>query len=145
MAVTAFLYTQFFKSLANKEFDFDSDTIKCMLVTSAYTVDRNNHQYKDVSITNEISGTGYTAGGTTLAAKTVTLDAAGFAFKFDNTVDPNWPGATFTARKAIFYDDTPGSNKPLIGYIDFGQDESVAGATFTIQLSVDGLFRLAGV
>lgn len=55
--------------------DFLTDTIKVMLTTSAYTPNRDTHETK-ADVTNEISGTGYTAGGVTLASKTITYTAA---------------------------------------------------------------------
>jgi hypothetical protein len=64
-----------FQSLFGAEINFASDTIKAMLTTSAYTFDVTAHRYKS-SVTNEVSGTGYTAGGNTLAGKSVTYTAA---------------------------------------------------------------------
>lgn len=64
MAITARAYPTFLVKTLNKEIDFDSDTIKAMLVTSSYAFSAA-HDYKD-DITNEVTGTGYTAGGTTV-------------------------------------------------------------------------------
>lgn len=64
MAITANLYGPFLTKVFNKEIDLDTDVIKAMLVTSSYTFSAA-HAYKS-SITNEISGTGYTAGGATV-------------------------------------------------------------------------------
>lgn len=57
------------------EVNFTTDTIKAMLCTSSYTFDPLTHRYKS-SVTNEVSGTGYTAGGATLAGKSATFTAA---------------------------------------------------------------------
>lgn len=55
--------------------DFLSDTIKCSLHTSTYSPNLDTHEtFADV--TNEVSGTGYTAGGVTLGSKTITYTAA---------------------------------------------------------------------
>src|SRR5690242_11682894 len=62
MAITARAYPTFLVKTLNKEIDFDSDTIKAMLVTSSYAFSAS-HAYKS-DITNEVTGTGYTAGGT---------------------------------------------------------------------------------
>lgn len=75
MAVVAHPYGLAAKSVFNKEIDFDTDTVKAMLMTSSYTPNYDTHQYKS-SLTNEVVGTGYTAGGVTLASKTVTYTAA---------------------------------------------------------------------
>ena len=62
-------------SLFAGEINYGSDTIKAMLTTSAYTFDPLTHRYKS-SVTNEVSGTGYTARGATLAGKSTTFTAA---------------------------------------------------------------------
>ena len=56
------IYNAYKKGLGDGAIDWLNDTIKVMLVTSAYTPDQDAHDFKD-DITNEISGTGYTAGG----------------------------------------------------------------------------------
>jgi len=61
-------YNAFFKNIANGGIDLDTNTIRVALVTSDYTFDRDAHEYFD-DITNEITGTGYTAKGTELTGK----------------------------------------------------------------------------
>lgn len=140
MAVTGKLYANFFKGVANKEIDLDTDAIKVMLTTSSYTPSQGTHQYKS-SVTNEISGTGYTAGGATLAS--VTVGVSGNVFTFD-AADISWTTATFTARYAVIYDSSPAtdSTRSLIGYIDFGADVSVTAGTFTISWDAAGIVGL---
>jgi hypothetical protein len=79
VAVSIKWYTSALKSAFNKEIDLDSDTIKVMLCTSSYTPSQGTHQYKS-SITNEVTGTGYTAGGTTVASVSVSVSGTTFAF-----------------------------------------------------------------
>ncbi|AKJ72124.1 hypothetical protein WKY82_09340 [Gordonia malaquae] len=138
MAVSAKLYANFHKSIGNKEVDLDSDAIKVMLCTSSYTPNQGTHQYKS-SVTGEVTGTGYTAGGATLAS--VTAGVTGNVFKFDAD-DVSWPSSTITARYAVIYDSTPGSDasRPLIGYVDFGADVSTTSGTFQIVWNSSGIF-----
>lgn len=75
MAVTSRAFNLALKSAFNAEIDFDTNTVRAMLTTSTYTPNTDTHQYKS-SVTNEITGTGYTAGGVTLGTKTVTYTAA---------------------------------------------------------------------
>ena len=142
MAVTAKLYGLFLKSLANKEIDLDTDTIKVMLTTSAYTPNQDTHQYKS-SITNEVTGTGYTATGATLGSVAVTYDTATNTLKFDGA-DTSWAASTITARYAVIYDSTPATDatRPLIGYVDFGADVSSTAAAFTITWDAAGIFTI---
>jgi len=141
MAVTAKWYGQALMKALNKEIDWDSDTIKVMLCTSSYTPDQDTHVYKDVSVTNEVEGDGYTAGGATLASKTIGYTAGTNVIKLD-AADTVWTASTITARYAVIYDDTPESNKPLLGYVDFGEDEESTSTDFTIQWSSDGVLKI---
>lgn len=140
MAHNAVLFGQFWLSLANKELDLDADTLKVMLCTSAYTPDRDTHRYKS-SVTNEVTGTGYTAGGATLQNVTVSYNAAADALVLDAD-DVSWASSTLTARHAVLYDDTPATNKPLIGYVTFESDISSTSAPFQILWNASGVLRL---
>lgn len=142
MAVTFKLYGSLPAKLANKEIDFDTDTIKVALATSLYTPDQDAHAYFS-SITNEVTGTGYTAGGATLASKTVTYTAGTNTQAFD-AADTTWPASTITARYAIVYESTgTAATSALIGYVDFGADVSTTADTFTITWGAGGLFTIA--
>jgi len=141
MAVTAFLYGSVFAKLANKEIDLDTDTVKVALCTSAYTPAQDTHDYFN-DITNEVTGTGYTAGGATLASKTVTYTAGTNTFTFD-AADTSWASSTITARYAVVYVSTgTAATSPLICYIDFGADVVSSGAAFTITWDAAGIFTL---
>jgi hypothetical protein len=125
----------------NKEVDFDTDTIKVALVSSSYTPNQDTHDYWDDVATYEVSGTGYTAGGATLATKTVGYTAGTNVTKFDGD-DVSWTTSTITARYAVVYDASPATNaaKPLIGYVDFGSDQSSSSGTFSIVWDSAGIF-----
>lgn len=143
MAVDAKLYGLFFKSLGNKEIDLDTDVLKVMLTTSAYVPNQDTHQYKS-SVTNEVTGAGYTAGGATLASVVTAYNAATNTYSID-AADVSWANSTITARYAVIYDSTPSTDatRPLIGYIDFGADVSSSGAAFTITWDAAGIFTLS--
>ena len=118
--------------------DLDSDTIKIMLVTSSYTPDFGAHDFKG-DVSNEVSGTNYTAGGNTLGS--VTLTQTGGTIKFD-VADTSWSSATITdARGAVIYDDSL-TDDPLIAYIDFGANYSSSNGTFTIAFNAGGIFTI---
>ena len=124
----------------NKEIDWDTDTIKVALVTSSYTPDQDAHDYWDDVSANEASGTGYTAGGATLASKTVGYTAGTNVTKFD-AADVSWAASTVTARYAVIYVDTgSAATSPLIGYVDFGSNQSSSAGTFSIVWDAAGIF-----
>jgi len=135
MAVSAKWFGLAFTSLATKKIDLSADTIKVMLCTSSYALDQDTHQFKS-SVTNEVSGTGYTAGGVTLSSPTLTYTGATNTLSLDGG-DVSWPASTLTARYAVVYDSTPGTDatRPLLMYVDFGAD--VATTSGTLQLTWD--------
>lgn len=130
MAITAGYYGKFGLSLANKEVNLNTDTFKVLLTTNAYVLDKDVHQYIS-SITNEVTGAGYTAGGVTVSPMTVTYDAANDRVKYVGS-NPAWNPLTVTgARRAVLYDDTA-ANKPLVSWVDLGQDYNLTAANFSI-------------
>jgi hypothetical protein len=142
LAVSAKLYGAFLNALATKKIDLSADTFRVMLCTSAYTPDQDAHDFKN-DVTNEVTGTGYTAGGAVLTSVTLMYDGATNTLKFD-AADTVWSNATITARYAIIYDATPGTDatRPLIGFVDFGADVSSTSAAFTISWDAAGIFTL---
>ena len=123
----------------NGEIDWDTDTIKVSLHSNSYSPDQDNDEYYD-DVGNEVSGTGYTAGGATLASKANTYTNSTNVTKLD-AADVVWSSVTVTCRYAVIYKDTgTPSTSPLIGYIDFGEDiENVAG-DLTLEWDTGGIF-----
>lgn len=121
--------------------DYLSDTIKVALCTSSYAVDQDTHEFFS-DVTNEVTGTGYTAGGATLANKTLGYTAGTNVIKFDAD-DVTWTTSTITARYAVIYKSTgTSSTSPLLSYVDFGQNESTTAATFQITWDSAGLLTI---
>lgn len=142
MAVTAKLFGKALLSAFNGEIDLDTHTIKVALTTSSFTPDQDTMDYFN-DVTNEVSGTGYTAGGATLANKAVTYTAGTNTMKFDAD-DTVWSASTITARYAVIYRDTgTAATSPLIGYVDFGADVSSTADAFTITWDSAGVFTAA--
>lgn len=125
--------------------DLTTLTVKCMIVTGSYTPDQNLHDFRDDLGANEVSGTGYTAGGNTVANITDGLSVAGLV-----TIDGDDP-ATWTqnasgfsnGRRAILYAARGGlsSADELIAYSDdFGSDSGNVAGDFAIELDTAGIF-----
>lgn len=131
--MASFIFDSCVDDMARGVIDFDTDTFKIMLVTSSYTPNKKTHSRRS-SVTNEVSGTGYTAGGATTTV-TVTLDNTND--KVTVTFGPvSWPGSTLTARGAVVHKSTgTAANDPLVGYIDFNGDITSTGGTFSISQS----------
>jgi hypothetical protein len=136
------LYGNFLAKALNKEVDWDSDTIKVALLSSSYTADQDAHDYFNDVSSFEISGTGYTTGGVTLTSKTITYDSANNVIVLD-AADTTWSSSTLTARYAVIYDSTgTASTSALIGYVDFGSDQSSTNGNFTITWDSTGIVRI---
>lgn len=137
------LYGQFLSQALNKEIDWDTDTIKVALLTNSYTPDQDAHNYWDDVSTYQVTGTGYTAGGIALTNKTNTYTGASNVIVLDAD-DVTWSTSTITARYAVIYNDSPATNatKNLIGYVDFGSDQSSSNGNFTITWDSTGIVRI---
>jgi len=136
------LYGNFLNLALNKEVDWDTDTIKVALLSNAYTPDQDAHDYFNDVSANEVTGTGYTSGGATLASKTITYDSGSNVITLD-AADTTWSSSTITARYAVVYGSTgTSSTSPLIGYVDFGSDQSSSNGNFTITWDATGIVRI---
>ena len=100
MAIAQAMCTSFKAEILDEQHDLVADTIKIALYTSSASLGAGTTAY---STTNEITGSGYTAGGVALSSKTV--DTSGTTAYFDSA-DPSWTSATFTANGALIYNDT---------------------------------------
>jgi hypothetical protein len=132
--MASLIFTSFLEDLARGAIDMDTDTFKVMLTTSAYTENKDTHT-KRSDVTNEVTGTGYTAGGVTCTV-TVTKDTAND--RLDITLGAvSWPSSTITARKAAYYKSRGGASSAdeLVAVNDFGSDVTSTGATFSLALS----------
>jgi hypothetical protein len=137
------LYGQFLQQALNKEIDWDTDTIKVALLSNSYTPDQDAHNYFDDVVAAEVTGTGYTQGGITLANKTNSYNSSTNVITLDAD-DVTWSSSTITARYAVVYDASPATNatRPLIGYVDFGSDQSSSNGNFTITWDATGIVRI---
>ncbi len=119
--------------------DFLTDTIKLSLHTATYAPNIDTHEvFADA--TNELAtANGYTAGGYTVATKTVVYAAAGNVTTMDFAdVTVTATGAGLTFQYAVVWKD--GTVDPLIGYIDLGAQSIGAGNSLIIATGASGAF-----
>lgn len=143
MAVTAKVYSKMFAAAFNEEHDLLDDTIKVALVTSTYTPDQDVHDYFN-DITNEVVGTGYSAGGAAIANDTFTYTAGSNLYTYDGD-DVSWASSTITARTAIVYNSTGGgadASRGLICYQQESGDIVSTNGTFTVAWNASGIFTI---
>jgi hypothetical protein len=133
--MASLIYNSCLEDFVSGDIDFSADTFKLMLVTSSYTANKDTH-LKRSSVTNEVSGTGYTAGGAATActvAKNTTDDRVTLTF-----AAVTFSTATITARGGVIYKSRGGADTAdeLVAYVDFGGDVSSTAANFTVGASV---------
>lgn len=131
MSITQAMCTTFKLALLDGEMDFSSDTsqaYKIALYTSSATLSAATTAY---SVTNEVSGTGYTAGGAALTINAPTTSGTTAYLDFD---DVTWSTATITARGALIYQT--GGSTPAVAVLDFGSDQTTTAGDFIIQFPI---------
>lgn len=123
-----FMCTSFKQEILQGVHDFTAstgDSFKLALYTSSATLDASTTAY---SVTNEASGSGYSAGGAALTNVTPTTSGT---TAFTDFNDLTFSAATITARGALIYNDTAASD-PAVVVLDFGSDKTSTSGDFTI-------------
>jgi hypothetical protein len=120
--------------------DLDNDALKIMLLAVTYTPNAA-HSVKADIVAHELAGaSGYSTGG--YALQNITWTESGGVVTLDAD-DPVWNSATFTARYAVVYDDTPVSPAdPLICLLDFLANKTGQGGNFYINFHTNGIVRV---
>lgn len=143
MAITQAMCTSFKKALLDGEMDFSSNTAqsyKIALYTSSASLDAATTAY---TTSNEVSGTGYTAGGNTLTISTAPTTSGTTAFLSFGTT--TWSTATITARGALIYQT--GGSTPSVAVLDFGGDKTSTAGDFQITFptadATNAIIRIA--
>lgn len=133
------IYNSMLEDLARGAIDFDTDTFRGMLVGSTYAAISNetmkDSHLKRSDITNEVSGTGYTAGGATVTCTVLKTPASNIVtLTFSN---PSWTSSTITASGIVIYKSRGGAATAdeLVAFGDFLGSVSSTGATFSVTFS----------
>ena len=129
MAISQAMATSFKVEILGGDFDFSSgtaQTFKIALFTDSATLGATTTAY---STSNEVTGTGYTAGGNTLTISTNPTSSGTTAFL--DFADTTWSSATITARGALIY-LADGVTDPAVAVLDFGSDKTSTAGDFTI-------------
>jgi hypothetical protein len=134
MAITQAMCTSFKVELLNGVHAFGTtvaragttaDTFNLALYTSSATLDATTTAY---TVTNEVSGTGYSAGGQALTTVAPTSSGTTAFLDFN---DETWTSSTITARGAMIYNDTQAGD-PAVAILDFGADKTSTAGDFTV-------------
>jgi len=133
MAITQAMCTSFKVELLQGKHNFTASsghTFKLALFTSSASLDATTTDY---STSNEVSGTGYSAGGSALTSVTPTSSGT---TAFGDFSDLTFSSATITANGAIIYNTTTGGGSgttDAVVVLAFGGDKTSTAGDFTIQ------------
>ena len=132
--MASLIYDSCLRDLQIGSIDADADTFKAMLVTSTYSPNKGTHA-KRSDVTNEVTGTAYTAGGVTTAC-TAALNTTAHTMVLTFAA-VSWAASTITARGMVIYKSRGGASSAdeLVGYLDFGTDVVSSGGTFSVTSS----------
>jgi len=129
MAFTGnFMCTSFKKELLEAKHNFlasGGNSFKLALYTNSASFTAATTAY---TTSNEVSGTGYSAGGAGLTNVNPTTSGT---TAFTDFSDLTFSSATITARGALIYNDTA-SGDPSVVVLDFGGDKTSTAGDFTI-------------
>ena len=123
-----FMCTSFKKELLEAVHNFKNsggDTFKIALYTNSASFNAATTAY---TASNEVTGTGYTAGGNTLTRVDPTSSGT---TAFTDFADTTWASSTITARGALIYNDTAAGN-PAVVVLDFGSDKTSTNGDFKV-------------
>lgn len=133
--MASLIYNSFWDDLCKGNIDIDTDTFKMMLVTATYSPNKDTHDRRD-DVTNEVSGTGYTSGGQTVALS-LTKDTTNDREDITIGSPAGWTSSSITARAAVVYKSRGGaaSADELVCYLDFGADVTSTNGTFSVTVT----------
>jgi hypothetical protein len=123
-----FMCTSFKKELLEGVHNFKNSggsTFKLAMYTNSASFTAATTAY---TTSNEVSGTGYTAGGASLTRVDPTTSST---TAFTDFSDLTFSTATVTARGALIYNDSA-SGDPTVVVLDFGGDKTSTAGDFTI-------------
>jgi hypothetical protein len=131
MAIQQGLTNSFKQEMLQAGQDLATDTLRMALYTAFSDIGPLTTVY---TTTNEVTGTGYTAGGELVTGATINTDTqTGTVYvNFDNV---SWPGADFTARGALIYNVTRGNAS--VAVLDFGSDKTFSSTNNTVTMPVN--------
>ena len=136
--MASFVYHSAKEKIADGSILLDSHTFKIMLLDATHTSDQANHGVKADIVADEITGSGYTAGGETIVNTAVSRSGA--TVKFDGD-DVQITGLSPDFRYAVVYDDDDASDA-LVCLLDPGSLQEPGGSTVNLAFNANGIFTL---
>ena len=128
MAIQQGITTSFKQEMLQAGQNLATDTLKIALYTAFSTIGPNTTVY---TTSNEITGTGYTAGGIALTGVTIGTSTDGVVFV--DFANATWPSSQLNARGALIYNVT--RSNASVAVLDFGSDKTMTNFTITMPVN----------
>ena len=128
MAIQQGLTTSFKQQMIQAGQNLATDTLYIALYTAFSSIGANTTVY---TTSNEITGTGYTAGGIALTGVTIGTSTEGVVFV--DFANATWPSSQLTARGALIYNVT--RSNASVAVLDFGSDKTMTNFTITMPVN----------
>jgi hypothetical protein len=129
------IYNSAVRDEATGAIDYDTDTFYAMLVTDAYTPNKDTHT-KRSHVTNEVTGTGYTSGGIAVTATVGAVDTANDRVVITFAAH-EWPSSTITANGEVIYKRRGGASSAdeLVMFNEFATNITSTNGAFSVAPS----------
>lgn len=139
------VFTNMAKYLAKGDIDFDTISLKVLLVSSVPSETNIDTWVFRSDITNEITGTGYTAGGISQPFTLDALDTSGNRQPITLTdITNGWTSASFSADGCIIYKSTGTSSTDLLlWFVDFGGTKTCTAGNFSLDYTASAYIARA--
>jgi hypothetical protein len=123
--------------LAKAAINFSTASFKCLLVSSVPSEANLDSWINRSDVTNEVTGTGYTAGGVAVTATVGAVDTTNnrVPITFGN-LSPGWTSATITALGAVIYlSSGTSTTDKLIQFVDFSGTVSSTNGNYSVTFT----------
>ena len=104
-----------------------ADTFKIALYSTLATLNAATTVY---TTQDEVTGTGYVAGGNTLVISQVPTSTSTETVAWLNFQNSSWASASFSADGALIYNSTQGNK--AVAVLNFGSTKTTTNQTFTV-------------
>lgn len=116
----------------------EAEDTKIFMITNSATPNFDTHDFYNDLSGNEVSGTGYTAGGVAMTGTEVTVSSGTLVYDAN---DVSWTSSTITSARAAVQQFAAVANEILV-LVNFGADYATSNGTFTIQWNASGIFTI---
>ena len=130
-------FTNLADHLAKAAINFSTDSFKCLLVSSVPSSANLDAWVNRSDVTNEVTGTGYTAGGVAVTLTVGSVDTTNNRVPVTpSNLSPGWTSSTISAVGAIIYKSTgTSSTDKLVSFVDFSGTVSSSSGNYSVTFS----------